>query len=939
MKQISTFILSVSFILLFSNASQAQCGSPVNMGSSSNMFTLIRNSTNPIAADKNLNTVVYVHRNNASTYLGNSGQLRYDVSTNAGSTWSIDIGVVNPLTTHLARYPNAAIYNPTNNINPSNAYFAYMAATINSVSSAWNGVVTGVQQLNGTGTTESYNQPVINPQLIPHSVVKGAPGIFWAVDALFNGSNITGFAVYKGTWNAGSNDIVWAHNFSVTPSFNTGLSATPVVGDYNIAFDPTGTTGWFSFLGHVSPGPSNYALYPIFYKTTNGGQSWTGPFQVNLNQFSCLTSSLTSPNVVTTNFEHDLTVDVNGNPHLFTTICNGSNAYGVIYTQWHHMVDITQINGIWLAHDVANVLAGRGTWGVAPNAVSMDMAPQVSRSADGTKVFFSWSDNSNYTLGQANLSPNFFSKGLNIANGQWTPTKNFSSCNPNTDGKMLVPHAAAEVLEPGLNQFKLAPVYGEYSVSNDPLQISNFKFLDNCLFTTSEFTVAGSAPVTFSIAQGSPILLCPSSTVNVGLLGSGFGQYIWSTGATGSVLPISTSTLTTYSVIAQQNCNIGTATLTVTNMTVTAAAPTASFCYGTTLNLTASGNASVYTWNPGNITGTNAVITATNIPIYTLTAGGTGGCTFNQTVAVNALTLPTVSVAGDNTVCIGSSITLTASGASTYAWNNGSTGATAVFTPTLNTICILIGTDANGCSNTASISVQTLQVPIVSAISDKNNICAGTPINLTASGAQTYSWSNGGVGQNTTSTPTVSTVYSVTGYDANLCSTIQTVAVNVYPLPAIGIVSNRTLVCKGEKAVLTASGAATYTWNTSAKTTTIQISPTTSTNYTVIGTDANGCVNTMTFAQVVSDCVGLKDGESVVVFSVYPNPSNGTAMVKAMSKMMLTVFNQLGQQVADCVLDQNNNYSIKLTELAVGVYYLLGENEEGRFVHKLVVKP
>jgi len=39
------------------------------------------------------------------------------------------------------------------------------------------------------------------------------------------------------------------------------------------------------------------------------------------------------------------------------------------------------------------------------------------------------------------------------------------------------------------------------------------------------------------------------------------------------------------------------------------------------------------------------------------------------------------------------------------------------------------------------------------------------------------------------------------------------------------------------------------------------------------------------------------------------------------------------------VLDQNNHYSVNLTELAVGVYYLLGENEEGRFVHKLVVKP
>jgi hypothetical protein len=198
------------------------------------------------------------------------------------------------------------IYNPAANTNTANAYVGYLAATINSISSAWNGVVSGVRNLNGTGNTENYNQPIINPQLIAHSVVKGAPGVFWAIDALFNGTNITGLTIYKGVWNSLSSDIVWSNNFSVTPPFNTAYSGIPQIGDYNIAFDPTGNIGWFSFLSHVSPGATAYAYYPVFYKTTNGGATWTGPIQVDLSQFSCMTSNVLSPNVPSTNFEDHL---------------------------------------------------------------------------------------------------------------------------------------------------------------------------------------------------------------------------------------------------------------------------------------------------------------------------------------------------------------------------------------------------------------------------------------------------------------------------------------------------------------------------------------------------------------------------------------------------------------------------------------------------------
>jgi hypothetical protein len=128
--------------------------------------------------------------------------------------------VLNPLSvngTNGARYPQVAIYNPSGNTNPSNAYLSYMGAT---VAASFNGIVSGVRQLNGTGNTESYNQPASSQTLIPNSMCKGAPGIFWAIDEVYNGSAVTGFRVYKGTWN-GTNDVVWTTNATLVPPFNT----------------------------------------------------------------------------------------------------------------------------------------------------------------------------------------------------------------------------------------------------------------------------------------------------------------------------------------------------------------------------------------------------------------------------------------------------------------------------------------------------------------------------------------------------------------------------------------------------------------------------------------------------------------------------------------------------------------------------------------------
>ena len=759
-----SLFLAVYFIIPILH--QAQCAADVAGGSASNMFTQIRNSTNPVAADKALNTVVFIHRNDAGFFGGNSGNLRYDVSVNGGSTWTNNQGVLNPVNSNLARYPNLAIYNPSNNINPANAYVSYMAATINSATSAWNGLVTGVRQLNGLGNTETYNQPVLASQLIPHSIVKGAPGIFWAIDPLYVAS-ITGFAIYKGVWNSALNDIVWSTNYSVTPAFATA----GLVGDYNIAFDPTGNIGWFSFLSRLTPGPSNSSYFPVLYKTTDGGATWTGPIQVDLSVFSCINSNMVSPNVPTTNFEHDLVVDVNGNPHVLTTICNGNNGYSVLYANWHHMFDITQINGVWAAYDIANVNAGRGTYGVAPNQATQDMTPQAARTADGTKLFFTWTDNTTYTLGAANQTPELFGKAFDVVQNKWTPIKDFTSCNFATAGKIYFPHLAPEVLEPSLNTYKLASVYGEFSSpANDPLLTSNFKFLDNVTFAASEFSVNNpTAPL--SITQGNNLLLCPSGNQAISIPGGNYSQILWNTGAVTNAIAVTQSTNNFYFVTVQSNCLIGIDTIFVTNMSINASAINTSICPGSSTTLSVIGNANNYTWLPGSLTGSLASVSPSASTIYTLLAGGGNNCVATQTLPITVYPAPTISIAGQDSLCIGSVLSLTASGASTYSWSNGDLGPYSSSSPQANTTYTVFGVDVNICENTQTIAIVVVPLPTVSATSSRSVICKGQNVTITASGANTYSWSN----NNSSSvsivvSPTSTTVYTLTGYNSFGCS-------------------------------------------------------------------------------------------------------------------------------------------------------------------------
>ncbi|GEM_PF-5047487 len=175
------------------------------------------------------------------------------------------------------------------------------------------------------------------------------------------------------------------------------------------------------------------------------------------------------------------------------------------------------------------------------------------------------------------------------------------------------------------------------------------------------------------------------------------------------------------------------------------------------------------------------------------------GLTGNSTVAaVTVNPYPVVSVSPSApSICNGSSVSLTASGATTYSWTpstglNTTSGATVIANPTVTTTYTVTGTNPPNCTATANATV-TVNPGAVSITPPSATIVQGNSVSLTASGAGIVSWSwSPATGLNTTSGATVnaspsSTItYTVTGTDGGGCTRTQTVLVTVTPASGSG---------------------------------------------------------------------------------------------------------------------------------------------------------
>jgi hypothetical protein len=288
----------------------------------------------------------------------------------------------------------------------------------------------------------------------------------------------------------------------------------------------------------------------------------------------------------------------------------------------------------------------------------------------------------------------------------------------------------------------------------------------------------------------------------------------------------------------------------------------ASVCFGdsVSISMNVSGGTGpyLYSWAPSASVGspnagTTMVSPAAN-ETYTCNVVDQCGATGFATVPVVVNALPSVGATVTSTaVCSGSSFTANGNGAATYTWTGGVTDGVP-FTPSTNDTYIVTGTDANGCTDTAAVSVNVLSLPNVVGNVTSSTICAGSTVTFTGSGATSYTWDNG-VTDGVPYTPAASGSFIVSGSDANGCVNADTVNVTVNALPAVAAQSNPAAICSGNSAVITASGASSYLWTSLSSTNSSEtVSPSSSTTYTVIGLDSlTGCSDSTSVTVNVND--------------------------------------------------------------------------------------
>jgi hypothetical protein len=423
-------------------------------------------------------------------------------------------------------------------------------------------------------------------------------------------------------------------------------------------------------------------------------------------------------------------------------------------------------------------------------------------------------------------------------------------------------------------------------ISNDvafvPLQTETYTVTatdsSGCTNTATQQIIVNALPTINITAIPDNATVCAGDTVT--LTASGAETYTWNNDISNEVafVPLQTETYTVTATDSSGCTNTATQHITVNalpTISITTIPNNATVCAGDSVTFTASG-AETYTWN--NDISNDAAFVPLQTETYTVTATDSNGCTNTATQQIIVNALPTISITSipDNaTVCAGDSVTLTASGAETYTWNNDISNEMA-FIPLQTETYTVTATDSSGCTNTATqqIIVNALPTISITAIPDNAIVCAGDAVTLIASGAETYTW-NHDISNDVAFVPVQTETYTVTATDSSGCTNTATQHITVNALPTISItaIPDNATVCAGDAVTLIASGAETYTWSNDISNE-MAFVPAQTETYTVTATDSSGCTNTAT-QQIIVNALPSTPVITVVGSELISSAANG----------------------------------------------------------------
>ncbi|OFY85864.1 MAG: hypothetical protein A3F72_16110 [Bacteroidetes bacterium RIFCSPLOWO2_12_FULL_35_15] len=353
---------------------------------------------------------------------------------------------------------------------------------------------------------------------------------------------------------------------------------------------------------------------------------------------------------------------------------------------------------------------------------------------------------------------------------------------------------------------------------------------------------------------------------------------------------------------------------------------------------------------------------------------------FNGSFCTN----PVVYLGADIIQCGGTVLLDAGNTGSTYAWSNGAVGQT-LNTSTSGTYSVNV-TNLSGCSTSDQINITINPLPLVDLGTDITQ-CGGSVLLDAENTGATYLWSNGAAGQ-TLNTSTSGT-YSVNVTNVSGCSATDLINVTINPMPISNAGSDQTtyygyapLECTTLGVVATGD---TYLWTNGSTSSTTNVCPVITSDYTLTVTNQYGCSNsddaTITVVNVVSsngntvvmchngnntmnvapnavqihlnhgDYLGacLPAGRTATPPStkesdmisdnvlIYPNPATNEITVKnTVGEVKITLLNCIGQEIKSTNSISNQEVEINLKDLPNGIYFIKITNEKVNLIKKVV---
>ncbi len=340
--------------------------------------------------------------------------------------------------------------------------------------------------------------------------------------------------------------------------------------------------------------------------------------------------------------------------------------------------------------------------------------------------------------------------------------------------------------------------------------------------------------------------------------------------------------------------------------------PDDSLCVAATVTIGATPNGTGYTcvWSPGSslsdTTSFNPVATPAVTTTYVVTITGPNGCSSIDSVTVNISTpmqLPLTTINSSCGACDGQATVIPNGGILpyTYSWTGGSTADTS------NNLCpgsyTVTVTDAIGCTNSADTSITgsaAFNTSIINPVQVScNGSCDGTAEIAVAGGIPgtiyNYSWNTTPIQTTAIATGLCAGTYTCTTADPNNCSSITSVVITEPPVVVIAPIANVT-ICPGGNTTLVASasggntGGYNYSWDAPgnfgfATTASANVSPVTTTTYTVNATDVlNNCPAAPVTVSVIinppllvnaSNFISICQGNSTIITALASDGSGG----------------------------------------------------------------